>query len=229
MLSSFRPEGLFFLLTILVWRFSVNEKFWLAGIIGVFVGLTRPQGLAVSALILFEYLQSVDFKWKKVRAPILACAGPAIGIGLYSIYCWHLTGNPKAWSDIQQMWGREYAFPLKAITSYLAKPVIISHAGWDFTFFNWLSAMLALITSIWLLAKRRWSLGIYPFLSLMISFSSGTTWNVARYVASMFPLYIAWAGATEKGSRFTLWLSISAALLALFSAYLGLGIKAVMG
>src|SRR6266516_4726557 len=107
-------ESLFLLLTASAFLAMRRQRWWLAGILGLFAALTRSAGLILVVPYLYELWlarESVTTRWRNIVfgvAPILLIP---LGILLYSLYCWKMTGNPLVFASVQYHWARHLSWP----------------------------------------------------------------------------------------------------------------------
>jgi hypothetical protein len=72
---------------------------------GFIAGLTRPVGwlLVLPLASTLKQRRSIAF------SDSLVLISPVVGISIYCVYLWILTGNPLEWVAAQSRWGRQYA------------------------------------------------------------------------------------------------------------------------
>jgi hypothetical protein len=225
-LSSYRSEALFLVLLAGCYLALLDQRFWIAGLLGALLTLTRPQGMLVAGLIGFEALRARRFR---PGIELLACALPLLALAAFSAYEWQLTGNWKAWFDIQRFaWGHRQRFPLAPLAEELIRPRFFSDSGWSFPFFNAICALGALAGAALLLRGASLGLGLFTLTAVLFSLFGGTVAGMLRYVVPLFGLYLAWAAALRRGA-YEMILAVFAALLGLWGALMGLGINAATG
>ena len=94
--------------------YEFNARRWgRAAAWGLIVGLTRPNGFMLAlTLAAFGLAQRIwtrrDSSVRGRLAALAAVAAPVLGVALYSIYIWALTGNPLQWSAQHAAWGRTF-------------------------------------------------------------------------------------------------------------------------
>ncbi len=95
-----------------------RQNWWLAGCLGLLASLTRSAGI----LLVIPYLVEVWISRESIaagRQKLLLRVLPVIliplGTLLYSIYCWHVTGNPIVFAAVQSHWGRHTTWPWNGI------------------------------------------------------------------------------------------------------------------
>ncbi len=107
-------ESLFVLLIAGGFLAMRRQHWWLAGIMGMLAALTRSAGL----LFVIPYLVEIWVSRESIAASrqgLLLRLLPVIliplGTGLYSLYCWHIQGNPIAYVSVEGHWGRQTTWP----------------------------------------------------------------------------------------------------------------------
>jgi len=113
---------LFFLGAFLALR---QQRWWLAGLLGLFAALTRSAGILFVIPYLYEVWDTrhtAPTLTKKLRR-LLPIAFIPMGTLIYSVYCWIITGNPLTFVTIQDHSGRHLTWPWvglwQAITALL--------------------------------------------------------------------------------------------------------------
>jgi hypothetical protein len=149
-------------------------------------------------------------------------------VAAFSIYLGMLTGNPLAWQAIQYDWGRVLVDPLTLIERYWSDPLFI-RGVWDFAALNWAVLAIGCAAGVGLLARRSWGLAAFTLASLLVSpLTGGVVQASGRYAASVFPIFM----EISSDRRVRRWrlpvLVVSVVLLALVSAWIVLGVTAVL-
>ena len=234
-LSVFRPEGLLLLLIVLTYVFSLQHNWGLAGLCGFLAALTKAEGLSATILIAYAYLASINFQWRRIRFGSIATLGPFVGIALFSLYLWNITGNPFAWMDVRLAWAQTIRFPWTAVTAYPSQPLFIDYGGWNLAGVNWLVMIVSLVTAGYLFARsirgrnhEELGLGVFSLLFILAIMTTAGTINFGRYALAIFPLFIVWGRLLKRDILFEAVIVGFAGLLALFGAWMGLGLNAVM-
>jgi hypothetical protein len=99
---------------------AMRRRVWLvAGLLGAFASATRPAGLLLVLPYLCEWWLARDkeagfLSVRRFLQLVPICLVP-VGILLYSIYCWRVTGNPLAFAAAQVRWGRQTTLPWEGI------------------------------------------------------------------------------------------------------------------
>jgi hypothetical protein len=149
------------------------------------------------------------------------------GLLAFMWYLYLLTGNPFAFKDIQAAWGRESAFFLVPLTSYLRHPLILAD-GWDFRIINFLTAVFSLTCGVLLLKQRQWALALYVVLAQVFTLSSLLLQSQARYALVLFPAFMILGRFGDHPRMDQAIRSICMVLLALFTAMFALHMVVAM-
>lgn len=115
---------------------SVRQKrFYLASLCCFFLALSRPTGFLLSIPLSFWYYfiesnSNINLFDKKNHIAfinsllIIACSG--LGLSLYVLYLFHITGDGFAFAHIQRAWGRHLIFfPKKIVKAFFHKQTVI--------------------------------------------------------------------------------------------------------
>jgi hypothetical protein len=203
-----------FLLTTLGCVHHFRRREWVkAGAWGLLVGLARPNGFLLSpVLALIEgerwWRARRDGQhrtaWRRSIAPLLVASVPIAGVGIYSAFCWSLTGDPLMWMRLHEFWGRGEETLLQFLSeryTWIAQ----NGLGWfvaerPIETVNLCAAIFA-VGGIWPVF-RRLGLAYAAFVALMVvpPLVSGTALSVARLTSTLFPLFI-WLALACRGER----------------------------
>src|SRR6266571_3896236 len=141
-------ESLFLLLTSGTFLAMRRQKWWIAGILGLFAALTRTAGFLLIIPYLYELwilrgmrghrgprdgqstAQQRDAQIDQAEReahPRLASITPAVlplfliplGTALYCIYCWKTFSDPFAFANVQNHWDRHLTWPGQGILQSL--------------------------------------------------------------------------------------------------------------
>ncbi|HVB25380.1 MAG TPA: mannosyltransferase family protein [Ktedonobacteraceae bacterium] len=190
-----------------------RQHWWLAGILGMLAALTRSAGL----LFVIPYLIEVWISRESItagRQRLLLRLFPVVliplGTVLYSIYCWHIQGNPIAYVSVESHWGRQTTWPWMGIVQafvslfwsqpfgsfYEAHTLLDLSATLGFIFLaikGW--RWLRLSYSVWIAI-----LLLFTLLSPSLSAGDALVSN-QRLVLEMFPAFITLAMLGAKHPR----------------------------
>ena len=198
-----------------------------AGLWGLLVGLTRPNGCLLSiplaAVIFEERLPFLRKHFGSVRTerplrpvPALAAAAmPGIGMLLFSAYLYSLTGYVFAWARAHEAWGRSYK-PLTALV--VDRYQYVAANGWygytaslPIDVLNGLAALFVLCL-VWPMTRRLGAAyGLFVVINLFTPLMAGGLLSIGRVTCVLFPIFFwlaqavparhrpAWIGAFAMG------------------------------
>ena len=235
-------ETLFLLFTASSFLAMRRQKWWLAGILGLFAALTRSAGIFLVIPYLYELWisrdsfmdsdQSISRKLLDMLPRVLPVVLIPIGTLIYSIYCWKLFNDPIAFATVQRDWGRYLTWPWVGMWTALREIFGIQPFG-SFFEVHLLLDLTATISFIVLAIlgwhRLRMSYNIWIALLLFYMLISpaipiaqpDTLVSNQRFVLEMFPAFITLAALSVKYPRLHLGLLIAfpflqAVLAALF-------------
>jgi hypothetical protein len=190
-------EGLFFLLSILVYVSVRQKKWFLVGLFGFLASATRLFGVLLFLFAIIEYFSMGKKFWK--LADLLYLFFIPFGLLFYMIYLYVRSGDPLLFFHIQPAFGANRSGSeiilvpqvlwryMKIIFTAFLKPTpasyFISVLELVATFFSYTVLVIGWIK------KERWSLLIYGFLVVTLPTLTGTFSSMPRYLLSVFPLF----------------------------------------
>ncbi len=206
-------ESLFLLLTAGALLAMRRQRWWIAGILGFLASLTRSAGLLLVIPYLYEVWiarESITAtRWKALFAVLPLFVIP-FGIGLYSLYCWHIRADPFAFASVQSHWSRYAAWPWQGIWQAFRELFLIQPFGsfYEAHILLDLSATIGFIVlTILGWRKLRMSYNIWLGLLLLYMLISPTIVQAdplvsnQRFVLEMFPAFITLAALGIKHPR----------------------------
>jgi hypothetical protein len=109
---------LFLLLTSGAFLAMRRQRWWLAGILAMLAATTRPAGLFLGVIYLWELWasrESVTAARQRIWLRLLPILLIPLGLIGYCIYCWMTYGDPIAFVMVQSHWARQLAWPWQGI------------------------------------------------------------------------------------------------------------------
>ncbi len=233
-------ESLFLFLTASSFLAMRRQKWWLAGIVGLFAALTRSAGLLLVIPYLYELWlaresiigsqRGAAHKILSMLPRILPVFLIPVGTLIYCFYCWQLFRDPLAFATVQSHWDRHITWPWVGILTAILELFLIQPFG-SFFEVHQLLDLTATISFI-VLAVLGWRrlrmsnniwIGLLLFY-MLISPATGQHYVLEsnqRFVLEMFPAFITLAALGVKYPRLHLGLLIAfpflqATLAALF-------------
>jgi hypothetical protein len=111
-------ESLFLLLTSGTFLALRRQQWWLAGLLGLLAALTRSTGIFLVVPYAYELWLVREHIFSNIKNSIfglLPIVFIPLGTFLYSLYCWHMSGNPLAFAAVQIHWARQFSWPWQGI------------------------------------------------------------------------------------------------------------------
>jgi hypothetical protein len=222
-------EGLFLCATVGAFWHMRQQQLWRVAAWGLVAGLTRPNGLF---LCLPLALMALTDAWRveadtasrirrAVRA-LLAAAAPGLGVLVYSLFLYQLTGNPFEWAAIQVRWGRTSGVAWQSLGGpfgYVAQHGFHEYLRAETPNFLNLTAAAFAAVLIWPVTRRLGvAYGALVAINLGLPLALGGAISMGRFTATMFPLFL-WLGAAIPERRLGMWVLVFA---------LGQGLMAVL-
>ena len=188
---------------------------WLkAAVWGVLAGLTRPNGFLLSLILAAAAVERLwrarragtldRHEWRRASIGGFVAVTPVVGVMIYSVFCWSLSGDPLMWMRLHQFWGRGERTLLQLIADRMEKMSDLGVVGYiremPIDVVNNCAALLAVL-AIWPVFRRLGlALGLFVALNVIPPLLSGTTLSVARLTSTLFPLFI-WLAIRVRGER----------------------------
>lgn len=179
-----------------------RQQWWLAGLLGCLASLTRSAGVIVALPYLYELWlirESLLANSKKALLNMLPILLIPLGVLLYCIYCWKITGNPIAFATVQDHWSRAAAWPWQGIFDSLwqlfaYQPFGSFYQAHILLDFGAAIAFIALVVLGWNKLRTSYSLWAAALL-LYVLLSPSTGQNdplisMQRFVLELFPAFI---------------------------------------
>jgi hypothetical protein len=168
---------------------------------GVVAGLARPTSITLFPALFTTallYYRSSGFvgRWHHSMLGLAASIGPLLGIGVFSMFIYGLTGSPFTWATVQEGWGRPTGNPLTALlqplldfaaaplSTLLTRPHDILNA----------TAGLGIIASLPLVWRTVGSgYALFVLGGVLMPLTGGGLASLGRYTSVLFPVFIALA------------------------------------
>jgi hypothetical protein len=213
-------ESLFLLGTVGAFFHFSRQQFGRAAAWGLLVGLTRLNG-ALLVLPLAWLAMSMAAPRLKPRA-LAAAAAPGVGLAIYALFIWRLTGSPITFATSHLAWGRSYQGLGSLVTqqySILANAGLSGYVGTPgYDVLNAIGALFAVVT-IWPVGRRLGlPYGLFMVINILPALASGGLLSAGRFSSVLFPSFI-WLASAVPANHRAAWIASFAAMQA-FSAAL---------
>ncbi len=209
--SAVYTEGLFFLLTTLVFVFARRNRWALCAVVGIAASATKLFGVLLFVYVLTEYLMTHG-KRVRIRDLFFICLMP-LGLVAYMLFLLQRNGDPLYFFHIQPLFGANrsggFVLPPQVVWRYLK---ILFTAFLQPTPASYFISVLEFILSAgafgllavgWKAGMRR-SYLLYAFLSLTMPTLTGTFSSMPRYILSATPLFFILGSVHNRAARFVL-------------------------
>ena len=175
---------------------------------GLLAGLTRPNGFLLSATLALIALA----RWRATRVPAsirqalptaAVVVAPVVGVALYSLFIWQLTGNPLEWREEQSKWGREFegAAPAREMVDAVGRDGVLAYvAANPYNVLNGIAATAAVALIVPVGLRLGLAYSVFLALNLLPPLALGGTMSMGRFTATMFPLFLWLAAAAPRAA-----------------------------
>lgn len=182
-LSGAFSEATYLALIISAFYFAKTNRWWLVGILGFLLSLTRSLGVLVFLPLLYIYLKNINYKItiKKLKSAIWLLLIP-LGIIIWMWYNYYLTGDYLAFIHIQNAWNRQWNNPIIYLfESLLTKSI--------YDFICGATAISVLFLSTLYAKKIGWAYYTVCLYTIIIPLSTGWQ-SMPRLSLATFPIFI---------------------------------------
>ena len=181
-----------------------REEWTKAGAWGLLVGLTRPNGCFLSAVLacllaerLWRDRRHVSTVSRLYISKSLASAAmPGIGMLLYSAYVRQLTGSYFGWARLHEAWGRTYSglAPVERAYGWITDEGLLHVVeGVPFDTLNSLGLIFAL-AMLWPVFRRLGpAFALFVLVNAIPPMLAGGVLSMGRLTATLFPVFLALA------------------------------------
>ena len=195
-------EGLFLLGSVAAFYYFHRQQWVLASLFGLLVGLSRPNGCFLSVPLAILAVQSI---WshpglRPAATRLLVAAMPGLGMLLFTLHLYRLTGVWFAWTRMQEAWGRTWGTrPIEQGWEWLSTEGLMAVTrGVPFDTLN-TAAVLFAVAMLWPVA-RRLGLAYAAFIIVNVAppvFAGGAL-SMGRITSTLFPMFIALAAMLPR-------------------------------
>lgn len=194
-LSSAYSESAFLFLSAAALYAAVKRNWFWAGLLGALAALTRSLGVLILVPLVWLYLDTVEWKLRRVRWSMLWLALVPAAFLAHSYHIYTLTGDPLAVLHVQQAWTKTLATPWATIANPIHTNLFLNpiEQGMTVAFILLSLAALRVLPSA--------AFGVYSLLLILPPLFSGTLISTPRYYLVVFPAFIVLA---MLGRRHTL-------------------------
>jgi hypothetical protein len=206
-------ESLFLLGVVGAFFHFLRQQWVPAALFGLVVGLTRPNGCFLSiplAVLALEQTRALTVGNERGSAALLrpaalrllVAAAPGIGMMLFTIYLYGLTGVWFAWARSHAAWGRTFQglTPFTNLAASLRdQPLIQIVLSSPFDALNALGLVFALALLWPVFRKLGVVWGIFVLVNLLPPLFAGGLLSIGRLTSTLFPLFLTLALLVPSG------------------------------
>jgi Gpi18-like mannosyltransferase len=219
--SAAYTESLFLLTAIAAcYRFE-RDELWPAGLWGLAAGLARPNGCLLSVVLALIALRAYKTTpHGKLAARIAVAAMPGIGMVIFSIYIYSLTGHPLQWAAQHAAFGRVYR-SIDALVDDRIK-YIEANGLYNYVTVLCLDLLNAIpivfaFASLWPVYRRFGApYAAMILVNVALPLLMGGVLSMGRVTCVLFPIFL-WLGAAIPARHRSGWLIGFAMVQALFA------------
>lgn len=214
-------EALFLLTSIGAYYHFRRGELWKAAAWGLLCGLTRPNGCLMSVVLGLMAIRPLwEGSWKPLLPPamgwarladrIAAAATPGIGMMIYSLFIFYLTGDPLRWTKQQIGWGRVYQSLDQLVLERFT--FIDNHGLYGYATNQAVDMLYALAVIFVLLSVipvyRRFGLPLMTMILVNVvpPLMMGGLLSMGRTTSVLFPTFL-WLGAVLPANHRSAWIA----------------------
>lgn len=108
-------ESLYLCITLLCFYMAKKQNWFLVGLLGGCLALTRSLGVLIILPLLYEYLSSISFKFSKIKFNIFYLLFIPLGLLIFAAHNYYVADNFLAFANNQSAWHRKFVNPLQAL------------------------------------------------------------------------------------------------------------------
>ncbi len=224
-LAIFGPDSLLFL-TVCTAFDSARRGRWAAAALAAGIACaTRVQGVLLVPCVIYMYLSSKEFQWRKMDRSLAILLLSPLGLLAFAWHLWRISGNPLAFVGIQRAWNNSPSYPFAFLVRFFDDPVLIGSSGWDPELLTVVvtCALLPLFIWSWKTRKMAPEYCIFFALQLLVLTCRTSTMGNLRYVTGCFPCFLALGILTKRPVAYSLLLAVFSGFLGLFAALFAAG------
>jgi hypothetical protein len=190
-------ESLFLLLTVVSFYGFRSRRWLLGGASGALATATRVNGILILPALAWLAWRGVE---SNTRDRVLAVVGLVLvgcGVGAYSLYVYHLSGNPFEWAASIERWGyypggAPWMAHVHLVRTLLTHPYayLAGERMAPYDTLNGLSALMFVMATPFVWWRFGAGYGLFMLANLWLPLSSGQYEGLGRYCSVMFPFFI---------------------------------------
>jgi Mannosyltransferase (PIG-V) len=224
-------ESLFLLASVGAFYHFHRAEWIRAGLWGLIVGLSRPNGCLVSVALAVLAVQQVialartrDEQWspatmRSLGVRLLVASMPGIGMLGFTVYLYRLTGVWFVWARMHGAWGRTWSTrPIAQGWEWLTTEGLMAVLqGVPYDTLNTLAVLFSLAL-LWIVFRYvGLAYGTFVLVNLVPPIFAGGALSMGRVTSTLFPMFIA-LGARVRPTAVPAWVATFGVLQGLVAA-----------
>ena len=196
-------ESLYLLLLVASFLAFRNKRWLLGGLAGAALSATRVNGIVALPALAWVAWQAAGHDRLDRRRALLAAAMVPLGIGLYALYVYSVSGSFLEWMHSIERWNYHPGGPpwtpiVNLLAPLLTGPYtfVTEARGSTYDLLNGMAVIFALATLPIVKTRLGWPYVLLILGNLWLPLSSGVLEGTGRYCSVLFPTFIA-LGATK--------------------------------
>jgi hypothetical protein len=226
-------EALYLLLALTAFYGFATGRWWMGGLAGALVTATRVNGILIlPALALLVWSRASRDRATLVKAGVALALVP-LGLALYSLYVWSLSGSFLEWMYAIKRWnyhpgGAPWDSLVTVVTALVTRPYdyLTRDPMGPFDTLNGSQALIFALAIPFVWRRLGAAYGVFMLANLWLPLSSGSLEGLGRYCAVLFPFFIWLAGTRSRTVR--RWVLVSFAALYMLCLALFTNVYAIL-
>ena len=184
-------ESLFLFLSVSIFYFAKKGNWPLVGLLGFLVALTRMQGMLLFIPVVYIYMRSIKFDFKKIKKDVIYITGMPIGVLTFMFYEYMITGDFLIQFKSALVFGKQLSFPWTGFI-FSIKAIFADTSFINVSYHVYTLLMTAFFIALLCISykKLRPEYTIYFALSLLVILISSNLFGATRYFLMVFPAFM---------------------------------------
>jgi hypothetical protein len=227
--SAVYTESIFLLCAAGAFYHAMRREYWKTAAFSLLCGFARPNGFLLAVPVaLVAFWPALVEAWarpaegvasrivravRKAAPAILAAAAAVVGMLVFSLFIYMLTGRPLAWLEAHAAWGRTFGtWVSRGPFQELYGSGLYGYAhSQPIDAVNFVAVLLCL-AAVWPVTRRFGvPYGVFMAINLIPPLTTGGLLSIGRVTAAMFPMFI-WLAAAIPARHRAAWLTAFALL-----------------
>lgn len=166
-------------------------RWWIAGVTGALLALTRLPGVLIAPVLACAYLQHNGWRLRSIRPDFLSVLLPPCGLGLFMSYQWWRFGTPFAFLIAQRHWDNHLEPPW--IMPHILLTTVTTASDWPMRVLQLVIWISFIVLIVFAFIRLHLPYGLSLLLLLLPAYLSHWHSSFPRYVLIGFPAFVVMA------------------------------------